>query len=108
LRQAGAGERERQLALGDLMQRRDQRLQFGALEELHLVKQKDDARLVLGRRLAERDEQVGEVVAEVAGIRPAEHRLDVDADLQPLRRAQRERLEDRSGAAGAPSSAWPG
>jgi len=51
--------------------------------------------------LAERDEEVGEVVAEVAGIRPAEHRLDVGADLQPLRAAQRERLEDSGGAAGA-------
>src|SRR6266508_2617361 len=45
--------------------------------------------------------EIGEVVAEVAGIRPAKHRLHVDADLQPLRCAQRERLEDGGGAAGA-------
>jgi hypothetical protein len=42
------------------------------------------ARLVFGRRLAERDEEVGEVVAEVAGVAAAEHRVDVDADLQTV------------------------
>jgi hypothetical protein len=88
-------------ALGDLVQRGDQGFEFGAVEELHLVEQEDDAGLVLGRRFAEGDEEVGEVVAEVAGVGAAEHGLDVDADLEPFWRAQRERLEDRGGAAGA-------
>jgi hypothetical protein len=91
LRQTGAGEGQRQLALRYLVQRGDERLQFGTVEELHFVEQEDDAGLVLGRRLAERDEEIGEV-AEVAGIRPAKHRLDVDAHLQPLRCAQRVRF----------------
>jgi hypothetical protein len=42
LRQAGAGEGERQLALGDLLQGGDQRLELGPVEELDLVEQEDD------------------------------------------------------------------
>ena len=47
--QAGAGKREWQVALDDLVQRGDQRLQVVGGEELDLVEQEYDARLMLGR-----------------------------------------------------------
>jgi hypothetical protein len=37
---------------------------------------------VLGGRFAECDEEVGEVVAEVAGVCAAEHCLDVDGSMR--------------------------
>ncbi len=67
------------------------------------------AGLVLGGgRLAECDEEVGEVVAEVAGVDPAEHRLDVDADRQPLRVRSVNALKTGGVAGRAPSFAWLG
>jgi hypothetical protein len=75
----GAGERERQLALVDLVQGGDQPLELCAVEELDLVEQEDDPGLVLVRRLAESEEEVGEVVAE------ADERVDADADLEAFR-----------------------
>lgn len=62
LGEAGVGEGERQLALGDLVQGGDQRLELGLVEELDLVEEEDDAGLVLLGCLAEGEEEVGEVV----------------------------------------------
>lgn len=50
------------------VQRRDQRLEASLVDELDLVEQKDHARPRVSRGLAELDEQVAEVLFEVAGV----------------------------------------
>jgi hypothetical protein len=94
LPQTGAGERERQLALGDLVQGGDQPLELCAVEELDLVEQEDDPGLVLVRRLAESEEE------ERSSPRPMSASMPTPIS-RPSGGAERELLKDGGGAASA-------
>lgn len=50
--------------------------------------------------LAQSDEQVREILTEITGVPTTGQRVNIDADLKPLRSTQRKRLEHASRLAG--------
>jgi len=88
-------------SLNGLVQRRDERLELRCSQELDLVEQEDDPRLVVSGRLAQRDEDVRQIVCKVPAVG-----LTFDGvEIEPGRPGavggdrQRERLEHSGGAA---------
>ena len=61
------------------MEGTDQRLQLRAGQELDLVEEEDDPRLVLARRLPHRDQQIAQILTELAAVGGALDGVDVDA-----------------------------
>ena len=100
LRQPRPDERDRQLPLHRAVQSRDQRLELDRAEELDLVEQEHDSRLPVLGGFAERDEQVGQVVAQVPAVGHPLDRVDVDAGADGAvgGDGDRERLQHTGGA----------
>ena len=82
------------------MQRHDERLEVGGSQELDLVEKEDDAHPVLGRGVADRDEQVTQVLGQSAAVGRAGQRVDVEARGHAAvgTEGERERLEDGRGS----------
>ena len=86
MRQSGADQGDRELPLRRLVQRADQGLELLLRQELDLVEEEHDAGLLLLGGLPQRDQQVGEVLAEFSAVRLAFERLDIDgAGDRPVR-----------------------
>ena len=102
LREPGADQRHRQRPLHRFVERCDQGLEVGQGEELDLVEQKNDAGVAVARRLAQGDEDVGQVVGEHAAVGQTFDRVDVEAGRQGAvgGDGERERLEHAGGAPG--------
>lgn len=73
--QPPAHQRERQLALGDPVQGRDQRLEAPLVEELDLVEQEDDSRAGVFGRLPQLDQELAQVFLQIAGVGRAGERV---------------------------------
>ena len=71
------------------MERRDQCLKLGGGKEMNLVDEEDNATVLLLGGLAERDQEISEVVIEGAAIGKACRRLDVEAGREGFRRAMK-------------------
>ena len=81
LRQARAHERNRQLALGRAVQSRDQRRQLFFFHVLQLVDEQHERGAGTLRGSADRLEQRGQVVLEIAVVGEAGLGLEIDPDL---------------------------
>jgi hypothetical protein len=68
LRQPSTDERHEQLALGDAMEGREQRLQILLLGELHLVEEERDAATGLARSLAQLEQNILKIDIELPGV----------------------------------------
>ena len=81
------------------MQAHDERLQGGRADVVELVDGHQDAGGVVGRHLAQLDEQPGQVGGQVPRVGRPVHGVDVDAHLRPSGQAQAEGLQDAERAA---------
>ena len=92
-RQPGADERDRQLLLRELVEGHAERAHRHRLEVLHLVDEVDDALAAGARGLADLDEQLGQVVLDVAAVGAAGDRRRRRCELEAARRGHVERLQ---------------
>ena len=79
LRQTRADECYRESALHRPVQRGDERLELRKRQVLHLVEEKDHPFALVSGDLAQRDEQIAQVVGQVAAVREALNGVDVEA-----------------------------
>jgi hypothetical protein len=93
LRQAGAGQDDRQTELCRPVNGRHQGGELVGGQVLDFVDDHHQRGFASGRGLAGRHEYIGQVFRQQARIRPAGERVDADGDRRSHRQLERERLE---------------
>ncbi len=83
--------------LGGAVDGRDEGGQLALGQVLDLIDGEEDPAVAFPGGLAGGDEEVGDVLGEVAAVRRARQRVDVDGELGAVRELERERLQEPEG-----------